>query len=154
MEQFISPKIKVNIMDMRQLPEGWEKKGLLLLGVIAILVGVYAYNPLTPAYTNDSLNQTSTQTIIPIPFSQSKISANNSSQTTNTNGNGTKLTAEQAKKIASQSRPGYTAGQPLQGSVVVNGTTYSVWIVPLSQNIAVSKTIYIDSNTGIIVLEI
>lgn len=135
------------------LPENWEKKALLIIGAVFIITVIYALNPFQGSPTNDTINQTPTQTITPIPFPKTtKVNnSNNSSATTN----GTlKLTADQAKNIAAQSRPGYNVGQPIQGSVMVNSTNYAVWIVPLSQNNVVSKTIYIDGNTGIIVLEI
>jgi hypothetical protein len=133
------------------LPQNWEKKALIIVGAVFIISVIYAMNPFQSTPTNDTLNESSSTTIIPNPFPKITKSknANNSSV------NGTfNITAEQAKKIATQSRPGYTVGQPIQGNVVVNSTNYSVWIVPLSQNNVVSKTIYIDANTGIIVLEI
>ena len=50
-----------------------------------------------------------------------------------------------------QNNPGYSVGQPIQGSVMVNNSNHNVWIIPLSLN-GMSKTIYIDTNTGLIVL--
>jgi hypothetical protein len=43
---------------------------------------------------------------------------------------------------------GYTAGDPLQGTVVVNQTTAVVWIVPLSKYSQFVKNVYVDVNTG------
>lgn len=134
------------------LPQGWEKKALIVVGVVFLISVIYALNPYQGSPTNDTVQNQSTQTINIIPFSQNK--ANNYNNSPNTANNTTKLTADQAKSIASQSHPGYTVGQPIEGSVTVNSTNYPVWIVPLSQNNVVSKTIYIDRNTGIIVLEI
>jgi len=134
------------------LPQGWEKKALIVVGVVFLISVIYALNPYQGSPTNDTIQNQSTQTINIIPFSQNK--ANNYNNTSTPVTNTTKLTADQAKSIASQSHPGYTVGQPIEGSVTVNSTNYPVWIVPLSQNNVVSKTIYIDRNTGIIVLEI
>ena len=75
---------------------------------------------------------------------------NNSSNSSNTNLT-SNLTMEQAKNIAIQNNPGYSVGQPIQGSVMVNNSNHNVWIIPLSLN-GMSKTIYIDTNTGLIVL--
>ena len=138
-------------MDIPQLPESWEKRALIVVGVIFVVTVIYAFGPFSfqTAPANDTLNQTSPQTITPIPFPQKAASANNTTNGSNST-NSTQISAEQAKNIAAQMNPGYAIGQPTQQSLSVNGTTYSVWAVPLSQN-GISKTIYIDINTGIIV---
>ena len=68
-----------------------------------------------------------------------------------TNGtNGTyQISADQAKKIASQS--GFTAGEPTKGTIMVNNNNISVWIVPLLKGTVVTKRIYVDSVTGVVV---
>jgi hypothetical protein len=136
------------------LPENWEKKALIILVVITFMVVAYAFNPFQKSSSYEVQNQTPAPAGTPVPITQPNFnkSANNSSDFP---ANITfKLTADQAKNIATQARPGYTTGQPLQGSVVLNGTNIAVWIVPLSKNNVVSKTIYIDANTGIIVQEL
>jgi len=129
------------------LPENWEK--IALVGVVAVLIisVIYALNPFPPTLENDTIQQTTTTTNI-IPFPKINKAKNN------TTGNSTlEITLERAKTIAAQQRPGYTVGNPIQGSVVVNNTTYAVWIVPLLTQNTVSKTIYIDIHTGNIVFE-
>ncbi|MGO9387464.1 MAG: peptidase [Methanobacterium sp.] len=97
--------------------------------------------------SNDT-NVTPSQTVT---YSQPQPQVvNNSSNSSNTNLT-SNLTAEQAKNIAMQNNPGYSVGQPIQGSVMVNNSNHNVWIIPLSLN-GMSKTIYIDTNTGLIVL--
>jgi hypothetical protein len=135
-----------------ELPEGWEKKALILLVVVVLVVVIYAYNPFQ-SKSNVTVNNQSYQpaTVTPMPFDQSSSnkSANNSSY-----GNGTfQITADQAKNIAENSRPGYKAGVPMQGTILLNSTTIAVWMVPLSKSGSVSKTLYIDVTSGRIVQE-
>ncbi len=130
------------------LPADWEKKALIIVGVVFIATVIYALNPFQGTPSNDTVGQTTTTQNI-VPFSK-----NPKNNTTNSTNSSFKITAEQAKQIATKSYSGYTAGQPIQGSIVVNSTGYNVWIVPLSQNDQVTKTIYIDGNTGIIVMQI
>lgn len=129
------------------LKEGWEKKTLIVLVVVILGVGIYAFNPFQTSHNVTVDNQSPTYTT---PAVQPKVnnSTNNSSSINST----FKLTAEQAKNIASQARPGYSIGQPIQANVMLNNTNHAVWIVPITQN-SISKTIYIDANTGLIVLE-
>lgn len=139
-------------MDIPELPEGWEKKALIALGVLILILVIYAYNPFG-GKSNVSVQNQNPETIVPVPFPQKNT--NTSTNNSSIPGNATfKITVDQAKSIATKARPGYDVGQPIQGSVLVNNTNYNVWIVPLSKNNVVSKTIYIDGNTGIIVLEI
>jgi len=139
-------------MDIPELPPDWEKKALIVVGVVFVFTIIYSFNPFQSTNNNNTIDPAPDQSLDPVPFAK----VNKTNNTTNSSAiNGTfKITADQAKKIALQSRPAYSPGQPIQGNVVVNSTNYAVWIVPLSQNNAVAKTIYIDANTGIIVLEI
>jgi len=127
------------------LPENWEKKALIAVVAVFLILMIYAYNPFQ-SKPNVTLQNQSPNNGVPIPFPQTNKSSNNSTNAT------LKLTAEQAKNIAIQSRPGYSVGQPIEGSVMVNNTNYNVWIVPVSKN-SETKTLFIDVNTGIIVLE-
>lgn len=141
-------------MDIPELPVGWEKKALIVVGVVFIITVIYAFNPFPATPTNNSTDQ-SIQT--GTPFTLPKLTSTSKNTANNTDNNKTnitlKLTAEQAKNIAIQKNPGYTPGNPLQGTITVNNTSYNVWIVPLTKKNEASKTIYIDGNTGVIVLE-
>lgn len=127
------------------LKEGWEKKALLVVAAVFIISLIYAFSPFhsSPNVTVD--NQTPTYITT---TTQPKVN-NSTNSSINTTFN---LTADQAKNIASQLRPGYSVGQPIQANIIINNTNHAVWIVPLTQN-SLSKTIYIDANTGLIVLE-
>ena len=117
--------------------------------MVFIIIVIYAFNPFHGSTPSNETNVTPTQTITYSQPSQPQVVNNSSnSSTTNLTSN---LTAEQAKNIAMQNNPGYNVGQPIQGSVMVNNTNHNVWIIPLSLN-GMSKTIYIDTNTGLIVL--
>jgi hypothetical protein len=132
------------------LPENWEKKALILVAGIVIVSVIYALNPFQGTPDNNTLQQNSSPTIVPVPFPKVN-KANNSQNSTNGTIN---VTLEQAKTIAVQANPGYNAGQPIPGTVAVNNTNYTVWIVPLTKPNTASKTIYIDIKTGLIVLTI
>ena len=136
------------------LPENWEKIALIIVGVIFLATIIYALNPFQGKPTNLTQTQTPPNYYFgPIPFNKINISSNSPTNTSAPAGNGSyKLTADQAKTIALQQNPDYGPLQPFQGSISINGTFVPVWIVPLSQNNVVSKTIYIDANTGNIVL--
>ncbi len=138
------------IIDLSDLPDGWERKALLIIGVVFIISVIYAFHPFQGTAPNDTGNDTTpTQTVTYTHPSQPQVVNNSTNKsTTNLTAN---LTVDQAKNIALQSNPGYGVGQPVQGSVVVNSTNHNVWIIPLSLN-GRSKTIYIDINTGLIVL--
>ena len=131
------------------LPENWERIALIAVGVIFLVTVIYALNPFQGTPDNTTLNQNTNPSIVPIPFSKVNRSTNNSTKATNGTIN---ITLEQAKTIAAQSNPGYDVGQPIPGTVVVNKTNYTVWIVPLTKPNTASKTIYIDIKTGLIVL--
>ncbi len=130
------------------LPADWEKKALIIVGVVFIITVVYAFNPFLSTPTNNTTMEQSPSepTVIPFPENERKNNTNNST-------NDTKITEEDAKRIAAQAYPDYTVGTPFQGSVNVNSTNYFVWIVPLTKDNTASKTIYIDADTGNIVRE-
>ncbi|MDP3066174.1 MAG: PepSY domain-containing protein [Methanobacteriaceae archaeon] len=135
------------------LPKDWEKKALILVGVVVLIIVIYAFNPFASKANVTTSNQTANPTVnVPMPFDQPTANSNN----TNNNGtsNGTfQLTAEQAKNIAAQSRPGYTAGDPIQETIVISGVNIGVWKVPLTKTGMPSKTVYIDLTSGKIVKE-
>ena len=104
-----------------------EQKALVVLGVIILGLVLYAYHPIvgSPDDNNTTQVQQSTQptTVTTVPFTQS--GSNNTTVSDNATGNGTnQITAEQAKNIATQSIPGYTAEDPTQGSINVDGATH------------------------------
>jgi hypothetical protein len=137
-------------MDL-DLKEGWEKKALIIVAVIVIIIFAYAFNPFKPAVNVTTENQSTVPTNqISAPVTTTPTVTNNSSNTTN-NTLSTIITADQAKAIAESANKGYKASDPLQGTVVVNGTTVAVWIVPLKMGSFTSKTAYIDITTGKIV---
>lgn len=116
-------------IDLEDLPDGWERKTLLIIGVVFIVTVIYALHPFQASAPNNTSNATTPQTTTYAPLNQPQINdtSNNSSTSNSTN-----LTVDQAKNIAQQSYPGFTAGQPVQGSVTVNSTNHNVWIIPLS----------------------
>ena len=133
-----------------------EQKGLIGLAVVIIIVVIYAYHPIIGTPNNNTTNSTQDQqqsAAMPMPFTQSGSNNTTVSNNTTTSNGTSQITADQAKNIATQARQGYTAQEPSQGSITVNGAVTSVWIVPLSKNNAVSKTLYIDVNNGKIVQE-
>ncbi|MGB9936939.1 MAG: peptidase [Methanobacterium sp.] len=139
------------------LEPGWEKKALIILGIITFIVVIYAYGPFKSDPNVQIQNQTveaAAPTPAPAPASP-VVTTNNSSSNNITNvtpagNNGTYLiTSDQAKQIATQS--GFTAGQPTKGSVMVNNNNMAVWIVPLMKGTILSKRVYVDAATGIIV---
>jgi hypothetical protein len=136
----------------RDLPEGWEKKALIVVVVIVLIIAVYAFNPFQPKanVTNDNLSSPAAPTIVPLPQYNSGNSSNTSSNSSN--GTPSQITSDQAKNIAEQSNSGYVASQPSQGTLVVNSTTVAVWIVPITKT-GSSKTVYIDLTSGRIVKE-
>jgi hypothetical protein len=134
-------------MDMK---DGWEKKALIGVGIVVLIIIVYAYFiPFsgTPEPTLQS-NQTSTTPATPIPYSIPAVN-NSTSNNSSTSGNFT-LTADQAKNIALNAYPNYTIGTPTyQNNININGTFYSAWVVPITLN-NTSKTVYIDNSGSII----
>jgi hypothetical protein len=132
------------------LKDGWEKKALIGVGVVVLAIIIYAYFIPFSGTPEPSLqsNQASNIPATPIPYSVQDVN-NSTSNNSTTNGNLT-LTADQAKNIAQDAFPTYTIGTPtFQNNININGSSYSVWVVPISLN-STSKTVYID-NSGAIV---
>lgn len=132
------------------LKEGWEKKALIGIGIVFVIIIAYAYfvpfsGTPEPAPVQ---NQVAPVNVVPVPYTtapQNNSTANNS--TTNT----TMLSAAQAQNIALNAYPGYTAGAPTQENDTINGTNYNVWKVPISKPNSPSLTVFIDSASGRIV---
>ncbi|KAF5078409.1 hypothetical protein DSECCO2_140840 [anaerobic digester metagenome] len=136
-------------MDLDLTP---EKKALIALGVVVLIITIYSYNPFFQTSNNTTVNNTtpSSPSVVPVPFTQQ--GSDNTTASNNTTGNSTsQITAEQAQNIAAQANSGYTAGQATQSSITVNGQQTSVWVVPLLKNGSIKKTVYVDSNTGSII---
>jgi len=128
------------------LKEDWEKKALIGVGVVVLLIIIYAYFvPFTGTPDNVSIpTQTAPVQVVPIPFSQP--TANNGTSNNSSSVNGTLLNAEQSKaiNIALSSNPGYSAGTPIK-----NGT--NVWIVPITKDNSPSYNVYVDVASGKII---
>jgi hypothetical protein len=128
------------------LKEGWEKKALIGVGVVVLIIIIYAYFvPYTG--TPDEVLPTETAPVqtVPVPFSQP--TANNT--TTNNSTNGTLLNSEQAKNIALNANPGYIAGSVTQQNIQINGTSYTVWKVDISKTNPPSKlSVIVDAASG------
>ena len=132
------------------LKEGWEKKALICVGVLVLIITIYAY--FIPFYgaPEPSLqqNQLSISPATPMPYAAPAVN-NSLSNNSTSNGNFT-LTADQAKNIALNAFPNYTIGTPtFQNNININGTIHSAWVVPISLN-STSKTVYIDNSGSII----
>ncbi|GAB4316303.1 MAG: hypothetical protein Kow0019_16870 [Methanobacteriaceae archaeon] len=124
----------------------WEKKALIVLGFITLIIIIYAYNPFQSTPEVQIVNQTEQpSTVQTMPFPQPN-STNNTNETNNTD---FKITKEQAQRIAEE--PGYTTGEPTQGTININNKEVPVWIVPLSKNDRVEKEVYVDAENGSIV---
>jgi hypothetical protein len=131
------------------LKEGWEKKALIGVGIVVLIIIIYAYFIPFLGTPEPSIqtNEVSTTPATPIPFAVPAVN-NSTSNNSSTNGNFT-LTADQAKNIALNAYPNYTIGTPTyQHNININGTFYSAWVVPITLN-NTSKTVYID-NSGTI----
>ncbi len=128
------------------LKEGWEKKALIGLGAVVLIIILYAY--FAPYNgTTDNITQpqvTSTGTATPLNF----VSPSNNNNTTNStlNGNFT-ITAAQAQQIALNANSGFTISSTTQANINFNGTQHSAWILGMS-NGTVSKTVYVDAANG------
>ncbi|ADZ09400.1 hypothetical protein Metbo_1156 [Methanobacterium lacus] len=127
------------------LKEGWEKKALIGLGAVVVIIILYSYfAPYTG--TPDNITQpqvTSTGSVTPVTFVSP---SNNNSTNSSLNGNFT-ITAAQAQQIATNANPGYTISSTNQANIAVNGTQYSAWILSLSNGTA-SKTVYVNAANG------
>ncbi len=132
------------------LGPGWEKKALIIIGVIFLGIVIYAYNPFTGTSNADVQNQSITDT--PVETPAPPVTSNNSTDnSTNMTGNITfQISADVAKNIALGANPGFTAGTPNPGNVTINNTVVHVWIVPLKQG-SISKMVYVNLFNGIIV---
>lgn len=137
-------------MDL-DLKPGWEKKALIVLGIVVLIIVVYAFNPF---HGNAEVQVNSDQpadTAVVTPAPPAVVSNNSTDNTTNMSGNGTfQISADVAKNIATGANPGYTAEDPTLSNVTINSTVYSVWVVPIKQG-SLSKKIYVDSSTGTVV---
>lgn len=140
------------------LEPGWEKKALIIVAVVTVILVVYAYGPFNGNARAEVINNTSeTPVTEPAPVPAPQVPTFNNSTSSNitsvnvTGGNnGTyQVTADQAKKIASQ--PNFTAGEPTKGNIMINNNNTAVWIVPLMKGTVIFKRIYVDAATGIIV---
>jgi hypothetical protein len=134
------------------LGEGWEKKALIVVAVVVFMLVAYAYNPFQAKTTETTANQTTPTSNVPV--TQTPVATNNSTNTTNSTNisvNHFLVSAAQAKNIALSQNPGYTASEPIQGTIVMNQTTIAVWIVPLSKFGQPARTVYVDVNTGKVV---
>ncbi len=135
------------------LGDGWEKKALIVVGVIVFILVIYAYNPFQPKANVTSTNENYMPPDTSLPVTQTPEVTNNSenSSVDNSTKNTFLITADQAKNIAVSQNPGYKASEPFQGTIVLNQTTIVVWMVPISKLGQPSKTVYVDVNTGKIV---
>ncbi len=140
-------------MDL-DLGEGWEKKALVVVAVVVFILVAYAYNPFQTKPNGTIINDSYTP-VSPAPATPSAPDvSNNSNKSTDSNGDSTFLISpDKAKEIALAGNPGYTALDPMHGTVVLNQTTVVVWIVEITKKSYPSKTVYIDVNTGKIVKE-
>lgn len=138
-------------MDL-DLKPGWEKKALIVLGIIVFIIIIYAFNPFQGSANVEVQNGTVDAPVAaPVPQVETPDNSTaNNTTAVNTTNTTFQISADVAKNIATGANPGFTAGEPTQGTVNINNTVVSVWIVPLTQS-ALSKKIYVDSTTGIIV---
>ncbi len=139
-----------------ELEPGWEKKALIILAVITIIIVIYAYGPFK-AETKAEIQNNTTENSAPMPAPTTPVNVSNNTTSTNitnvsvTSGsNGTYIiTADQAKKIATQQ--GLTSGEPTKGNLMINNNNISIWIVPLMNGNILIKRVYVDGSTGVIV---
>ena len=126
------------------LKDGWEKKALIGLGVVVVLIIIYAYFvPFsgTPD-TNVSTNQPVPAQVVPLTYTKPVV--NNSTSTTNNTTSNVNNTAN-IKSIVQTAYPDYTIGTPVyQNSININGTTYAAWEVLITKTNNPSYKIYVD----------
>jgi hypothetical protein len=141
-------------MDL-DLKPGWEKKALIILAVIVVIITLYTVNPFkgNPEVIMD--NQTVETPAAPVSQSPPVVTSNNTTSNNTTNimnvsGN-FQISADQAKKIATDANSGYTAGVPVKGNIMISNNNTAVWIVPLMKGSTVSKRIFVNAANGIIV---
>jgi hypothetical protein len=123
----------------------WEQKALIGVGVIVVIILIYAYGPFNSTPEANVMNDTSVPVSNPQLLPVNSPSGNNSSNTNVT----VNITAQKAKEIAALQ--GYVTGTPAPGSIVINNQTVFVWIVPLSLNSKLAKEVYVDKTNGNIV---
>ncbi|AIS32203.1 PepSY domain-containing protein [Methanobacterium formicicum] len=133
------------------LGEGWEKKLLIVVAVVVFMLVAYAYNPFQSKTNQTVVNGSYVPPTTPTPVSQNSAVSNESNNLSNNTNNSFLISAEQAKKIAMRDNRGFTASEPMQGTIVVNQTTIAVWVITLSKSSQSSKTVYVDVNTGKII---
>ncbi|AXV36790.1 MAG: hypothetical protein CIT01_00550 [Methanobacterium sp. BRmetb2] len=125
----------------------WEKKALIVVGVITVIILIYAYGPFQFTPEVKIVNQTEQPaTVQKMPFPQP---SSNNTTINNTNNTDFKITKEQAQRIAEE--PGYTTGEPTQGTLTIDNKEVPVWIVPLLKDNRVEKEVYVNAENGNIV---
>jgi len=131
------------------LKENWEKKALYIVGIIFLIIIVYAYFiPFTGTVNNNTSTDIVTNSpVIPVQY-PIPSSSNSSNNITNMNNSASII------NIIKTAYPDYNIGTPTYYNIInINGTNYnSVWAVPISKPNN-SSTIYVDI-TGRIVLRI
>jgi hypothetical protein len=133
------------------LKEGWEKKALIGLGVVVLIIIIYAYFiPFTGTPEPSIQANQSPSATVPVPYVIPGPANNSTSNNSTNNGNFT-LNADQAKTIALNANPGYSAGSVTQGNIEINGTSYSVWIIAITKVNASAKTVFVDASAGKII---
>jgi len=129
------------------LKEGWEKKALIGLGALLVIIILYAYfSPFNGTPDNTTQPQvTSTGTVTPVTF----VSPTNNNTTNNNSsviGNFT-ITAAQAQDLAQKANQGYAISSTTQANININGMQYSVWNLTLTKDQS-TKTVYVDASNG------
>ena len=129
------------------LKEGWERKALIGLGIIVVIIFIIAYfDPFIGTPDNSSQQQvTTTAPASPLNF-MNPTTNNTTSNNSTINGNFT-YTSAQAQQIALNANSGFTISSTTQGNVALNGTTHSVWILAMINGTS-SKTVYVDATSG------
>ena len=132
------------------LKEDWEKKALIGVGVVVLVIIAYAYIvPFSGTPDNVTPNNTATPSpVVPVQYSMPSSNNSNSNSSTNVNNSAAII------NFTKTAYPDYTIGTPAyQNSVNINGTAYnSVWVVPITKP-GSSSTVYVDY-TGKIVLRV
>jgi len=127
------------------LKEGWEKKALIGVGVVVLIIIIYAYFiPFTGTPDEIVPTQTGPVQTVPVPFSQP--TANNTTANNSTNLN----TTSEIQKIVETAYPNANVGTPVyQNSININGTIYSAWEVPVTSGNTTFK-VYVDYSGRIV----
>jgi hypothetical protein len=132
-----------------ELKEGWEKKALIAVGVVVVIIVLYAYfNPFTGTSNNTTQSVQVTPTpAVPVPY-LNPTTNNSTSNNSSTNTGNLTLTSAQAQNIALNANPGYSAGLTTQGTISINGINYSIWNVTINNPNSPSKSVIVDSTSG------